>query len=380
VNKAYATKQGYAFRADKMSYEDMLGAIHPRTHCTWYKARMVLEELRRSLQEKKIDDTTAGKEDRIKLIMWIDADAMVINHDVAVQDVVAAALAGDGHGSGVHASALPARPITWSALPDLIVSADMSPKSVYPLNAGVLLVKVSEWSLSLWEDVWSHPASMRYASVYFYEQSALVKCLRMRHITLPPPPPSAEAPAAPYEGEEAGYVPHVVVVPCMVLNSNRIDPSRLPPDRDAHSTTITNRTSWTANDADLVALNADGSSRAARFIFHAVGQWNKLGVVQRVAELHSLLLVPPAPVQLSSPLKTPPTSFERAAGEGGAEVDASEDGLEGSGLRLDASQFRLRRGRCGGVAALASSSSSSSSSPPPTPPPPPPTTTTTTTG
>jgi hypothetical protein len=143
VNKAYATKQGYAFRADKMSYEDMLGAIHPRTHCTWYKARMVLEELRRSLQEKKIDDTTAGKEDRIKLIMWIDADAMVINHDVAVQDVVAAALAGDGHGSGVHASALPARPITWSALPDLIVSADMSPKSVYPLNAGVLLVKVT---------------------------------------------------------------------------------------------------------------------------------------------------------------------------------------------------------------------------------------------
>lgn len=339
VNKTYALKHGYTFRSEKLAYEEMLESIHPRTHCTWYKVHMIREALRYSLENR----------DGFKLIVWIDADAMVINHDVTIQEVISSAIAGSNNVESANEK--PRRHTPLGKVPDLVVSADMSPRSAYPLNAGVLLVKVSEWSASLWDDVWSHPSSLRYASVYFYEQSALVKCLRMRHITLTcassssPYSPSISTPVNDDEDSVEGLVPHVLVVPCVLLNSNRVASSRFPvmssPPMAPASTESS--ASWTTNDADLVALNADGSSRAAQFIFHAVGQWNKLGVVLRVAEIYNLWN---PSLLLRSPNQTAHTRDEGL--DGGTMVDQSSASSEIDGV-VDVFSFRLTRGKCGGI-------------------------------
>ena len=87
------------------------------------------------------------------------------------------------------------------------------------LNAGVMLVRVSEWSKELWQDVWN---CNKYDSVTFYEQSALIRRLRARreglemleencpfHSYLPGGPKGVKLFA------------HVAVLPHLELNTNR---------------------------------------------------------------------------------------------------------------------------------------------------------------
>ncbi len=61
---------------------------------------------------------------------------------------------------------------------DLIIAEDMHPGCL--VNAGVMLIRLSQWSLDLWQDIWSSDKSKRYHNVYYYEQSALIKCLKLR--------------------------------------------------------------------------------------------------------------------------------------------------------------------------------------------------------
>ena len=45
------------------------------------------------------------------------------------------------------------------------------------INAGVMLIRVSEWSRTLWQEVWD---CNKYDDVTFYEQSALIRRLRAK--------------------------------------------------------------------------------------------------------------------------------------------------------------------------------------------------------
>ena len=89
----------------------LLAAVAPRPHATWYKVLLMRQLL-------------ATAEARgIAWLMWIDADAAVINPAVRLlEDIVAAA-------SGR----------------ELIVGEDLHPTSDH-LNAGVLLVRAGAWA------------------------------------------------------------------------------------------------------------------------------------------------------------------------------------------------------------------------------------------
>jgi hypothetical protein len=153
VNREYAERHGYTYVTRVLSYEDMLVAIGPRKkHCTWYKV-LLLNQL--------LNDDEFLHRHRVQYLMWIDADALVVNADVRVEDVVQ-------RGGGR----------------DLIVAENMHAGCL--VNAGVLLVRVSAWSRQLWKEVWECD---KYDDVFFYEQSALLRRLRAKREGLELLPP-----------------------------------------------------------------------------------------------------------------------------------------------------------------------------------------------
>jgi hypothetical protein len=82
INKKYAARHGYEYVSQVLPYDDMLAEIGPdKQHCTWYKVLMMknfLSEQMEMLIEKQI-----------QYLMWIDADAVVINDEIKVEDIIA---------------------------------------------------------------------------------------------------------------------------------------------------------------------------------------------------------------------------------------------------------------------------------------------------
>lgn len=183
VNRMYANRHGFQFRSFVAPYKDMIDELKPRTHCTWYKILM----LRRLLEEMLATQNSHN----ILYIMWIDADAVVIDHSISLKDIIARA----------HHR-------------DLIIAEDMNPGCL--VNAGVLLIRVSEWSRMLWQKVWE---CNNYDTVTFYEQSALIRTLKgiregLNHII----PFHSYLPNGP-SGDK--LFAHVCVLPHLDFNSNR---------------------------------------------------------------------------------------------------------------------------------------------------------------
>ena len=80
VNRSYANRHGYHYINHTLSYEEMLLSIGPhKKHCTWYKV-LLLNQL--------LNDAVMLQQHQIQYIMWIDADALVINPDVRVEDII----------------------------------------------------------------------------------------------------------------------------------------------------------------------------------------------------------------------------------------------------------------------------------------------------
>ena len=240
INRAYADKHGYIFHCDEINYSDMLADIAPRSHCTWYKVLMLLRYLS---NETFLNDMKIG------YIMWIDSDAIFANHNLKIERV-----------------------IEYASYRDLILAENMTKGNL--LNAGVLLVKNSDWSRSLWAEVWHSKASARYHHVYFYEQSALTRCLRLRGLGLEDILPFHTHCDGPYEK----FFPHVAVLCHLDFNSNAImSPTYVTDNCSPHS--VPQEPLWD---------NMMSSKLEARFIFHAVGQWNKLQVLQTVISQRNL--------------------------------------------------------------------------------------------
>lgn len=220
VNRQYASRHRYAFTSSVLSCEDMAQQILPKLHFTWYKIlllKKIMSEILSSARDTvsspneattsaSIGEVSSAAHDRCahndtanteqdsttdKYLCWIDGDAMVIRHHVTIPQLISTAK---------HK--------------ELIIAEDMHPGN--PINAGVFFLKVCSWSLELLEEMWQ---STKYDHTYFYEQSALIKILRVRkerldrvrhlHNYLPGGPLGIT------------FFPHVAVIPHLEFSSNQ---------------------------------------------------------------------------------------------------------------------------------------------------------------
>lgn len=183
VNRAYASKHQYPFHSVKLPAKDMLSAVSPKQHCAWYKILLLRTLLadRQFLYRNQVD-----------YLMWIDADAIIVDHSKPLHAVVAQA-----------------------AERDLIIAEDMNVGCL--LNSGIFLVRTSEWSVGFLDDVWQ---CSQYDAVPFYEQSSIIRCLRRRSewIHRPQQPFHSFAAGGPRDPK---LFAHVAVLPIRALNSNR---------------------------------------------------------------------------------------------------------------------------------------------------------------
>jgi hypothetical protein len=242
VNEAYANKHGYRFRLHKKSYEEMMGEISPRDNPTWYKVRAINEEL---LQ----NDST---ESVAEYILWLDADAMLVNHDLRVEDV--------------------ARACEWK---DLVISEDLHEGSSCLINAGVMLIKKSDFSRKLFCTMWLEES--KYNTTIYYEQSALQQQLRKMG-----------------EGVENVHGPF--------FSASRLDPALVGREHfSSVETTLAamRRDCLTFSHCKVlpchlfntnVYLEDDPRGGAARFVYHAAGRGKSLQVFWDIIERRGLMV------------------------------------------------------------------------------------------
>lgn len=193
VNRAYAERHNYEFicRVEPPVQDWSRIARHP----TWCKVALLLELLRSALA----DSPSA----RLTHILWVDADAVVLAQHVPIEDL-------------------------WINLPpsiQLLIGEDVTPTCL--VNAGVMCVKVSEWSLQLWSDVWMSSASVRFHRCTYHEQSALLEQLLARGEGLDSVAGRGKQPT-PFHSYRGGHMArrvfcHVCVLPRHLLNTNHGD-------------------------------------------------------------------------------------------------------------------------------------------------------------
>ena len=182
VNDKYAAKHNYEFNLRVLNYDDIMQQIVPRNNATYYKVKFINE---------KIEEIMSNPLEQTQYLCWIDGDAMVIDPSIKLEEL-----------------------IQRYSYKDLIIAEDIHLGC--PINAGILLIKVSEWSRLLWRAVWD---CHKYDTKTFYEQSALVHVLKTfgecLHLKYTEPLKSYKR----SNPEEALYFPHVCVVPHHQLNS-----------------------------------------------------------------------------------------------------------------------------------------------------------------
>jgi hypothetical protein len=312
IVRAYALKHGYQFLSQVLPYEEMMRAISPRQHCAWYKAlliRNLLHHLDLPVPSQPQPQPQPVVTDW-KFLVWIDADALILNSAIRIEDILSNSfhfLFPDNEEAASASSSSPHK------FPDLIISQDFSATSSCPINTGVMIVQNTSWSQSLWEDVWSHRFCEKYHAVYFYDQSALIKCLKMRNIHLPSCLYKMET-----DDTSRRRISRVQILPCCVLNSNRISPRRIlvsqaisretdtePAlslhhllDSDSDSTSLEEPFDYDLSEIDKeltegILVPTDSTNltfpQDAHFIFHAVGKWNKMKPILRVCQLFRLI-------------------------------------------------------------------------------------------
>lgn len=232
VNEHYAKKHGYAFLREVIDPNQQLrcksaaDSTSEVRHPTWNKVRLIHELLEGLLRSKDAPlpiplDTTH--------LLWVDADAAVVRQSVLVEDL-------------------------WRGLPatiELLIGEDVT--SCCLVNAGVFCVRVSEWSLQLWRDVWASAASRKFHNKRYHEQSALLRQLERRGEGLD----LVRLPFHSYCGGHAApkLFPHVCVLPRSAFNTNRCDI----------------RTEAAVNAARAPGEPETRDEDACNFIFHAAG-------------------------------------------------------------------------------------------------------------
>ena len=211
VNEKYAAKHNYEFNLRVLSYEDIMQQIAPRNNATYYKVKFINEKIEEILNNPTTSMT--------HYLVWIDAGthSCLLTHAYSLTHSLMLT-----HSCLLtHADAMVIDPsIRLEELihtfnhKDLIIAEDIHLGC--PINAGVLLIKVSQWSRLLWKAVWD---CHKYDTKTYYEQSALVhvlkkfgECLNLKYSE----PLKSFSRSNP---NDALYFPHVCVVPHHQLNS-----------------------------------------------------------------------------------------------------------------------------------------------------------------
>ena len=141
-NRHYAQLQGYGFRCWVDSNLAMCERIDRCSALTWCKVHAINDALREAPPDG--------------LVLWIDADALVVRLDVRVEDVHAA------HGA-----------------PELLVAKDVTPTCL--INGGVLLIRNTAWARLLFANLWEGASAKGLAFLCrkFHEQSRLEALLKV---------------------------------------------------------------------------------------------------------------------------------------------------------------------------------------------------------
>ena len=223
INMAYCKRHGYLFREVTLPLGEMQAQIAPRDFGGYHKVLLLLALLR----DERAYLTAAS----VTHILWIDADACVVEQDVTLEGVLARA--GGGYAC------------------DLVIAEDQSPACL--LNSGVFMVRVGAWAERLLQAMWDEP---KYHTKRHYEQSALEKVLKQWGEGL-------EA-IQPFHSHVSGnrslkHFPHVCVLPRRDFNTHLVD------------------------DDDEV-VQSDGEELAA-FIFHPAGRRGKLQLLRKMVQL-----------------------------------------------------------------------------------------------
>ena len=140
-NRHYAQLHGYGFRCWVDSNLAMCESIDRCSALTWCKVHAINDALREAPPDG--------------LVLWIDADALVVQLDVRVEDVHAA------HGA-----------------PELLVAKDVTPQCL--INGGVLLIQNTAWARRLFAHLWDGASAkgLAFLGRKFHEQSRLEALLK----------------------------------------------------------------------------------------------------------------------------------------------------------------------------------------------------------
>ena len=146
-NRHYAQLHGYGFRCWVDSNLAMCERIDRCSALTWCKVHAINDALREAPPDG--------------LVLWIDADALVVRLDVRVEDVHAA------HGA-----------------PELLVAKDVTPQCL--INGGVLLIQNTAWARLLFADLWEGASAkgLAFLGRKFHEQSRLEALLKVEDPSL----------------------------------------------------------------------------------------------------------------------------------------------------------------------------------------------------
>ena len=284
VNRLYCEQQGHAWHEVVLAQEAMLAAVAPRTHCTWYKVHIFLDELQRALGGG-MPRTDSQKPDKSPLpaldgsaavgrplrendyLVWVDADAVFVDHAKRLEEIVEEA-----------------------EEKELVIGEDMHLGNL--VNCGVILIKVTPWSLLLWRQVF---LCRKYDTVTYFEQSALHKVLKTNRefasFSDKSRVPSQSEPWHSFVSRSEGgdkkenrteersvkLFEHSAVFPMHLLNSNICDwdiDALADPDRDSRGQIRQHRK----------GQHMKYCHQKARFVYHAAGFTRKMSVISKMVK------------------------------------------------------------------------------------------------
>lgn len=151
-HEAYAQKHGYLHRCivlDPASLNTLCQGRAPQ----WGKVALLRNLLSASLERKRCADVAQGWDiTDVEWLVWIDADAIVLNHSKKLEDFTSMA--------GPESN--------------FVIGEDMSCAS--SINTGVMFVRRCKWCLSLLEKVWNCEPRLHRGP--FHEQTSLCEILR----------------------------------------------------------------------------------------------------------------------------------------------------------------------------------------------------------
>ena len=246
-NRRYCERHGYTFKEFTCSKAEMDEDISPRTFGGYHKIYLLRHLLRRLLArstgelDADGDETEANmKWDSITHLVWLDADAVVVEPEVTLQEL----LSRGGHR-------------------DLLIAEDQSTTCL--LNSGVFVLRVGQWAQQLMDAVWHEP---KFHTKRHYEQSAIEKVLRQEKETLDAWKPFHSFVSG---NRVVKLLPHVAVFPRRDLNTH------------------------IADDDEREERGEEGggdefrAEERARFVFHPAGRRGKLKLLRGMVDGRELL-------------------------------------------------------------------------------------------